>query len=84
MIRARAAFAVSKFAAAGFKGADGHRQIYSEDEISEDIELGVRIHAAGYKSVYIGEKMSTGEVRARRCSAGGHCFAARRAHRIAC
>jgi cellulose synthase/poly-beta-1,6-N-acetylglucosamine synthase-like glycosyltransferase len=63
MIRARAAFKVSRYACSGFKGASGHRQIYAEDEISEDIELGARIHAAGYKFVFISERMSTGEVR---------------------
>jgi cellulose synthase/poly-beta-1,6-N-acetylglucosamine synthase-like glycosyltransferase len=62
MIRARAAFGVSRYAAQGFQSEQGHCQIYSEGEISEDIELGVRIHAAGYKSIMVCEKMATGEV----------------------
>jgi hypothetical protein len=63
MIRARAAFAVSRYAKTGYQSSSGHNQIYSEDEISEDIELGARIHAAGYKSVFIAERLATGEVR---------------------
>jgi cellulose synthase/poly-beta-1,6-N-acetylglucosamine synthase-like glycosyltransferase len=38
-------------------------QLLSEDEISEDIELGSRIHAAGYSNVFIPENLATGEVR---------------------
>jgi hypothetical protein len=63
MIRARAAFGVSRYAKTGFQSETGHNQIYSEDEISEDIELGARIHAAGYKSVFIPRKLASGEVR---------------------
>jgi cellulose synthase/poly-beta-1,6-N-acetylglucosamine synthase-like glycosyltransferase len=37
-------------------------QLYSEEEVSEDLELGVRLHAAGYKSVLVCERLSTGEV----------------------
>jgi cellulose synthase/poly-beta-1,6-N-acetylglucosamine synthase-like glycosyltransferase len=62
MIRARAAFGVSRFAKQGFQSDQGHCQVYSEDEISEDIELGARIHAAGYKSVFVPNKLATGEV----------------------
>jgi hypothetical protein len=64
MIRARAAFGVSRYASQGFQSDQGRCQIYAEDEISEDIELGVRIHAAGYKSVLVPVKLATGEVRA--------------------
>ena len=63
MIRARAAFGVSRYARSGFTGEGGHPQIYSEDEISEDIELGARMHAAGYRSVYIPRKLASGEAR---------------------
>ena len=62
MIRARAAFQVSRFAAQGFQSEEGHCQIYSEGEISEDLELGTRVHAAGYKAVFVPDKLATGEV----------------------
>lgn len=65
MIRAKAAFQVCKFASANLGALeDGidRRQIYAEDEISEDIELGSRMHAWGFKSIFIGEKLATGEV----------------------
>jgi hypothetical protein len=65
MIRAKSAFAASRFAASGFAADDGsgHRQIYSEDMISEDIEIGARLHANGWKSVLVNEVLATGEVR---------------------
>jgi hypothetical protein len=65
MIRAQAAFKACKFADANVDGLEGgidRRQIYAEDEISEDIELGSRLHAYGYKSIFVGEKLATGEV----------------------
>lgn len=70
MIRARACFEVCKFAELNANvGQSGvldtgidTRQIYAEDEISEDIELGTRMHASGYKSIFICEKLATGEV----------------------
>lgn len=68
MIRAQAAFAVSRYAKTGFQSSSGRNQIYSEDEISEDIELGSRIHAAGYKSVFVAERLATGEARSPSCS----------------
>jgi cellulose synthase/poly-beta-1,6-N-acetylglucosamine synthase-like glycosyltransferase len=58
MLRARAAYSVARHVASGATPL----QIYSEDEVSEDLELGVRIHAAGYKSVLVSEKLCTGEV----------------------
>lgn len=65
MIRARAAFEVCKFAElnanVGQTGIDT-RQIYAEDEISEDMELGTRMHASGHKFINICEKLATGEV----------------------
>jgi hypothetical protein len=68
MVRARAAFEVCKFAvanaaASALEAGVDHRQLYAEDEISEDIELGTRLHASGYKSVFLCEKLATGEVR---------------------
>lgn len=66
MIRAKAAFQVCKFANTNLTALeDGidRRQVYAEDEISEDIELGSRMHASGYKSVFVSEKLATGEVR---------------------
>lgn len=66
MIRAKAAFEVCKFANANLTALEygvDRRQIYAEDEISEDIELGSRMHASGYKSIFISEKLATGEVR---------------------
>jgi cellulose synthase/poly-beta-1,6-N-acetylglucosamine synthase-like glycosyltransferase len=70
MIRARAAYKVSRYAEQGFKGVGGHTQIFSEMEISEDIELGARIHASGFKSVYVPHRLCTGEVRAWRSMPG--------------
>lgn len=67
MIRARAAFKVCRFAEMNNADADS-RQLYAEDEISEDIELGTRMHASGYKSVFVNEKLATGEVRIRICT----------------
>jgi cellulose synthase/poly-beta-1,6-N-acetylglucosamine synthase-like glycosyltransferase len=68
MVRTNAVFRCSRF-------FDSHRgelhasgpngeppQLLSEDEISEDVELGSRIHAAGYKVVLVPENLATGEV----------------------
>ena len=71
MIRARACFEVCKFAeqnetaaaSGALEAGVDNRQLYAEDEISEDIELGTRMHASGYKSIFICEKLATGEVR---------------------
>jgi hypothetical protein len=64
MIRAKSAFSSSRFVSSGFSSEDGsgHRQIYSEDMISEDIEIGARLHANGWKSVLVNEILATGEV----------------------
>ena len=72
MIRARAAFQVCRYAETnaqadvtrplGAAAPDDRRQIYAEDEISEDVELGARMHAHGYKSVIVGERLASGEV----------------------
>lgn len=72
MVRARAVFRASRaYDAASDRlraqpGAPpgAPPQLLSEDEVSEDIELGSRLHAAGYKSVFIPENLATGEVRA--------------------
>jgi hypothetical protein len=65
MVRARAAFEVCQFADAAEEAtADGedHRQLFTEDEISEDVVLGSRLHAAGFKGVFVAENLATGEV----------------------
>lgn len=67
MVRARATFRASRFydadtdALAG-GAADDRPQLLSEEEISEDLELGSRMHAAGYKAVFIARNLATGEV----------------------
>lgn len=43
----------------------GMPQLLCEHEISEDIELGSRMHAQGWKAVFIKQNLATGEVRAR-------------------
>jgi cellulose synthase/poly-beta-1,6-N-acetylglucosamine synthase-like glycosyltransferase len=73
MIRARAAFQVCRYAEKnaqtdvtrplGGMVSEDRRQIYAEDEISEDVELGARMHAYGYKSVIVCERLASGEVR---------------------
>lgn len=68
MIRANAVFKCSRFydqnlgelRAGGPNGEPP--QLLSEDEISEDVELGSRIHAAGYKVIVVPENLATGEV----------------------
>lgn len=35
--------------------------IFAEDKISEDIDLGSRLHAAGFKAAFIAERLATGE-----------------------
>jgi hypothetical protein len=58
MIRARACFLACKFGEADataamsqklFGGASRHRQLFSEVLVAEDVDLGSRIHALGYK-----------------------------------
>lgn len=71
MIRARAAFQVCRYAEMNAQtdvtrpleqAQEDMRQIYAEDEISEDVELGARMHAYGYKSVIVVERLASGEV----------------------
>ena len=66
MIRTRATYMASKFynteRDALMLPDNGLPQLLSEDQISEDIELGSRLHAHGYKAVFIPENLATGEV----------------------
>ena len=67
MVRTVAAWKASKFydPATGKLQAPGDGlppQLLNEQEISEDIELGSRIHAGGWKGVLINENLATGEV----------------------
>lgn len=39
--------------------------IFAEDKISEDIDLGSRLHAAGFKATFVAERLATGEVSSR-------------------
>jgi hypothetical protein len=67
MVRAKSCFEVCQYAHLNEEAsADGndHRQLFTEDEISEDVVLGSRLHAAGFKGVFIAENLATGEVRA--------------------
>lgn len=41
--------------------------IFAEDKISEDIDLGSRLHAAGFKASFVAERLATGEVRCAHC-----------------
>lgn len=66
MVRCRAAFDVCKTAQTlqtQYGDGEDHRQLFTEDEISEDVVLGSRLHAAGYKGVFVAENVATGEVR---------------------
>ena len=65
MVRSKAAFDVRKTAETlqeQHGDGEGHRQLFTEDEISEDVVLGSRLHAAGYKGVFLAENVATGEV----------------------
>lgn len=74
LIRARAVFLACKF---GEKQARRKRfwhtrkevtdpprarQLFSEELIAEDVDLGSRVHALGFKSVYLDEILARGEV----------------------
>ena len=66
MVRCRAAFDVCRTAEtleAQYGDGEQQRQLFTEDEISEDVVLGSRLHAAGYKGVFVAENVATGEVR---------------------
>lgn len=75
LIRARAIFLACKF---GEKQAKRQRfwhvrkamvdpprarQLFSEELIAEDVDLGSRIHALGFKSIFLDEILARGEVR---------------------
>lgn len=65
MVRARSCFEVCQYAELNSEvNSDGEdqRQLFTEDEISEDVVLGSRLHAAGFKGVFIAENLATGEV----------------------
>ena len=66
MLRANAAFAVSGTASgnaeAGLEEGLHRFEMFSEHQISEDVELGARLHAAGYKSAFTDANVATGEV----------------------
>lgn len=66
MVRAKSCFEVCQYAdqnsEATLDGED-RRQLFTEDEISEDVVLGSRLHAGGFKGVFIAENLATGEVR---------------------
>jgi cellulose synthase/poly-beta-1,6-N-acetylglucosamine synthase-like glycosyltransferase len=75
MIRARACFMACKFGEDKLKrkrfwhvrkttcAGSHNRQLFSEVLIAEDVDLGSRIHALGYKSVFLNEVLARGEVR---------------------
>jgi hypothetical protein len=68
MVRTKAAYCCSRFYDADTGSLVPARngappQLLSEEEISEDIELGSRIHAAGFKCVLVPENLATGEAR---------------------
>ena len=72
MIRARACFLACKFGeqdqrrssnGGALKSGTRSRQLFSEVLVAEDVDLGSRIHALGYKSVFLNEVLARGEVR---------------------
>ena len=67
MVRAAALFAVARRRpdATGSLQTEGpgRFQLFHEDQESEDVELGTRLHAAGYRSAFISTNLATGEVR---------------------
>jgi hypothetical protein len=73
MLRARACFLACKFGeqprcrreAAAAESAKRSRQLFSEVLVAEDVDLGSRIHALGYKAIFLDEVLARGEVRAR-------------------
>lgn len=66
MIRAKAAFLCARRVEPSEEDLEEgveRIEILAEDEVTEDFEIGLRIHAAGYKSTFVNEKVATGEVR---------------------
>lgn len=66
LISARAAFDVGHYGEQAGLNTSTHRgrptQIFSEEQTSEDVLLGSRLHAGGYKGVFLRENLATGEV----------------------
>jgi hypothetical protein len=67
MLRARACFLACKFGgtpknANSVESQRRSRQLFSEVLVAEDVDLGSRIHALGYKSVFLDEVLARGEV----------------------
>ena len=75
LIRARAIFLACKFGEKQARrlrfwhlrkklvSAPRARQLFSEELIAEDVDLGSRIHALGFKSVFLDEILARGEAR---------------------
>ena len=66
LIRARAAFEVGHYGnQPGINTSENKgrpTEIFSEDQTSEDVLLGSRLHAGGFKGAYLRENLATGEV----------------------
>lgn len=74
LIRARAVFLACKFgekqerrkrfwhAHKQLSDPPRARQLFSEELIAEDVDLGSRVHALGFKSVFLDEVLARGEV----------------------
>ena len=66
LISARAAFEVGHYgdeAGLNTRPNKGRpTQIFSEEQTSEDVLLGSRLHAGGYKGAFLRENLVTGEV----------------------
>jgi hypothetical protein len=70
-MRARAVFMACKFgdehnsrsrSGGDVESQSRSRQLFSEVLVAEDVDLGSRIHALGYKSVFLDEVLALGEV----------------------
>ena len=75
MLRSKPAFAVtaeaSKKSEASMEDGLDRREMWSEHQISEDVEIGGRLAAAGYKSAFTDANVATGEVRMGHMHASG-------------
>ena len=71
MLRARACFLACKFGKPSSKKRGQRtlesqrrsRQLFSETLVAEDVDLGSRIHALGFRAVFLDEVLARGEVR---------------------
>ena len=73
MMRAKAAFLCARRfekSAADLEAGADRLELLAENQITEDYELGSRLHTVGCKFTFVNEKLATGEVRARPLS--GH------------